>query len=100
MIWLGGKVIVNKLRVWWIPQVPGKIFYVSVDTIKEAKLVLKTLAEYDLFQLKNNIKSDFCNAGGFEEYMIVDLPERYEWCEWENENGDDIDHVNDNGESM
>lgn len=90
----------NKLRVWWIPQVPGKVFYVLVDTIKEAKSVLKILAEYDLFQLRNNIKPDFCNASGLEEYIIVDLPERYEWCEWENENGDNIDHVNDNGESM
>jgi hypothetical protein len=40
----------KKLRVWWIPQIPGEPFYVSVNSLEEAKLILNTLAEYDLFQ--------------------------------------------------
>ena len=80
------------LRVWWIPQVPGKPFHVSVSTVKEAKLVLNTLADYDLFQFKNKIKGDYANAGGLSIF------EDGEWIDWTNEDGDSIDDVDDNGE--
>ena len=74
------------LKVWWIPQVPMKSFYVPVETPQEAKKLLKTLAEYDLFQHKNKVKSDYCNAGGLLVY------EDDEWSEWyDEETGDDID---------
>lgn len=52
------------LKVWHIPQVPGKSFDVSVDSIAEARKVLEVLAEYDLFQYRNNIKPDYANAQG------------------------------------
>lgn len=79
------------LRVWWIPQVPMKPFHVPVANIGEAKLVLKTLANYDLFQYDNRVKGDYCNAGGLECYSQDDDGE---WCEWEDpETGDDIDQV-------
>ena len=52
------------LRVWWIPQVPGKSFYKPVANLVEAKLLLDTLADYDAFQLRHRIKPDYCNAGG------------------------------------
>lgn len=65
------------LRVWWMPQVPGKPFQVPVASIKEAKKLLDVLADYDLFQYKNRIKPDYSNAGGFEVF------EGGEWCEWE-----------------
>ena len=49
----------NKLRVWWMPQVPmEKSFRVNVGTPKEAKKILEILANYDLYQLENNIKPD------------------------------------------
>jgi hypothetical protein len=73
------------LRVWWIPQVPGKQFHVCVKSVDEAKLLLVVLADYDAFQFHNNIKPDYCNAGGLEEFDGAD------WCEWYNEEGDDID---------
>lgn len=74
------------LKVWWIPQVPMKSFDVPVKSIEEAKLILDTLAEYDLFQLENNIKPDFCNAGGLNVF------EDGEWCTWYHpETGQDID---------
>ena len=59
----GKKPKAGDLRVWWIPQVPMKAFHVPVADLAEAKLVIDTLAKYDLFQLENKIKPDFCNAG-------------------------------------
>jgi hypothetical protein len=78
-----------KLRVWWIPQVPMEAFRVPVKSIDEAKLLLDTLAKYDIFQYEHNVKPDFANAGGLEMYD----EENGEWCEWYNDDGDDIDAV-------
>ena len=59
----------EKLRVWWIPQVGIKnTFYVPVESAEEGKKLLDVLACYDLFQLNNNIKPDFCNMGGLQVY--------------------------------
>ena len=78
----------KKLRVWWIPQIPlNNSFYIEVATPQEAKKVLDILADYDLFQLKNNIKPDYSNAGGLEVF------EDGEWSEWYSENDEDIDEV-------
>ena len=76
------------LRVWWIPQVPMCAFYVPVKTVDEAILVLDTLAKYDLFQYENDVKDDYCNAGGLE---ILDWPNG--WREWYDEDGFDIDEI-------
>lgn len=81
----------NKLRVWWMPQIPCNVFYVPVNTVEEGKRVLDTLAAYDLFQLENDIKPDFCNAGGLQ---IWDEEEQ-EWNDWfletENDYYEDVD---------
>jgi hypothetical protein len=61
-------------------------FYVDVKTVREAKLTLDTLAKYDIFQFENNIKPDYCNAGGLEVF------ECGEWGEWYDEEGNDIDN--------
>jgi len=60
----------KQLRVWWIPQVPGKSFYVPVSTVAEAVRLMDVLAKYDQFQLDNRIKPDYCNAGGVEMWDI------------------------------
>lgn len=74
--------IEGQLRVWWIPQIPSKSrFTTKVKTIKEAKLLLEILANYDLYQLKNNIKPDYSNAGGLEEFKDSI------WEEYMNEEG-------------
>lgn len=81
------------LRVWWIPQVPGKQFWWPVRDLREANLLLDVLAEYDLFQLKHRIKPDYCNAGG-----LVVWDERCPddngncWVTWsDEETGDELD---------
>lgn len=58
-----------KFRVWWIPQIPMKSFQVEVATLDEAMLLIRVLGEYDLFQYKNNVKPDYSNAGGIEEFV-------------------------------
>jgi len=76
-----------KLRVWWIPQVPMKRFFVPVEGFVQAKLMLQTLAYYDIFQFENKIKPDYCNTGGLEIWN--DSPDPDEgtaalgWEEWE-----------------
>lgn len=56
------------LRIWHIPQVPGKPFYVGASNEREAKLLLGVLADYDSFQFANKIKPDYCNASGAERF--------------------------------
>lgn len=75
------------LRVWWIPQVPMKAFYTPVRNLREAKLLLDVLANYDAFQFENNIKPDYANAGGLEVF------EDGEWSDWYDEDGNDIDQT-------
>jgi hypothetical protein len=80
----------TKYRVWWIPQVPMKAFYVPVRTLEQAKLLLDTLAQYDKFQLDHNVKGFYCNTGGLQVLeMLEDGPA---WVDWHDpETGDDID---------
>lgn len=75
----------EKLRVWWIPQVGSSCdtFYIPVKSVEEGKKVMDLLAAYDMFQLQNNIKPDFCNTGGLQ--MFVDG----EWEDWHLETEDD-----------
>ena len=74
------------LRVWHIPQIPGEPFKVKVKNLREAKLLLTTLANYDQFQLDHRIKPDYANAQGLETF------EDGEWAEWESKDGNNIDH--------
>lgn len=75
----------NKLRVWWIPQVPAPpMFHVEVETPEEAVKIMDVLANYDLFQYENKIKPDYSNVGGLEQL------EDGEWTEWYNDLDEDI----------
>ena len=71
------------LRVWWIPQVPMKAFYVPVSSVAEGVKILDVLAEYDLFQFENRAKGDYANAGG------LSMLEDGEWVDWYTEDGED-----------
>jgi hypothetical protein len=82
----------GSLRVWHIPQVPGKCFYVHVDKTQELPVtraveILKILANYDLFQYEGKIKPDYCNAQGLQVF------EGGEWVEWMDEDGNEISDI-------
>lgn len=77
------------MRVWWIPQLGMKqVFHVPVKNVDEAKLIMKTLANYDLFQFKNRIKPDYANVGGLEVQLNSE-----EWEDWNDDEGRNIDEV-------
>lgn len=81
------------LRVWWIPQIPGKPFRVDVPTLAEGVKLMDVLAQYDIFQYEHRIKPDYCNAGGIEM-----LDTDGEWCDWyDEETGEDDPRVFLNG---
>jgi hypothetical protein len=84
---LSKEVTEGSLRVWWIPQVPGKQFLVDVRNFEQAKLLLNVLADYDIFQLKNNVKPDYCNAGGLQ------VLEAGEWVDYWTEDGLEFDDL-------
>ncbi len=69
----------EKMRVAHMPQVPCKSFYVDVDTVEEGVKIMNTLANYDLFQLENNIKPDYSNMSCLEVFN----EEAQEWWSWD-----------------
>ena len=73
------EVKAGDLKVWWIPQVPCEAFEVPVNSVEQGAILLNVLAEYDAFQLINNIKPDYCNAGGLMQF------DGSEWEDWEEE---------------
>lgn len=83
----------GQLQVWWIPQIPmDNPFTVDVKNIDEAKLLLDTLANYDLYQLENRIKPDFSNVGGLRVWdENSDGEGLADWVEWMDDDGNDID---------
>ena len=76
------------LRIWWIPQIPGRPFCVDVKDIEQAIFLHDVLASYDDFQYKHGIKPDYSNAGGLEVFDADG-----DWSEWYDEE-DDMD-IND-----
>lgn len=73
------------LRVWWIPQLPGKEFEWIVPDELTAHIMLNALAAYDDFQLANRIKPDYSNTGGLSVFRGG------EWEDWENEHAESFD---------
>lgn len=68
-----------KYRVWWVPQTPGKAFTVKVRSVKEGIGLCKILGNYDKFQLKHNIRSDFTSTGGVQYRIEGDLEGWEDW---------------------
>ncbi|MCC4295816.1 hypothetical protein [Brevundimonas aurantiaca] len=79
-----------EFRVWWTPQVPGPAFKVSVKSWAEGQALEDILGRYDAFQFENNIKGDYCSAGGTQwRHPVItdgewhDLDEyEAEWLGW------------------
>ena len=82
----------KKLRVWWVPQVPMKPFYISVDSVRDGAKIMRVLADYDSFQFENRVKPDYCNAGGLEMLDVEDKTDGLDgsWTDWyDDETGED-----------
>lgn len=82
---------VGELQVWWIPQVPMSPFEVDVESVAEGVKVMTVLADYDKFQLDNNIKPDYSNAGGLRRWIAnADGHGGAGWEDWyDEETGED-----------
>lgn len=70
-----------KLRVCHYPQIPCKPFIVKVASLEEAKKIMDTLADYDFFQYRNNIKPDYSNSTVLEQWD----EEEKDWLCWMDE---------------
>lgn len=83
---------IGDLKVWWIPQVPGKAFEVPVETLEMGLKLVTVLAAYDLFQFEQKVKPDYTNVGGvmrFEGWTEaghdaewIDIEASELWAEW------------------
>lgn len=86
----------GEMQVWWIPQVPMRPFKVSVKTLREARLILNTLADYDKFQFDRKIKGDYCNTGGLRVWSNnLDGEDGCGWIDFYDADGRDIDEIPD-----
>lgn len=84
-----------RFKVWHIPQIGGPRFEVPVNTLREAKLLMVTLAEYDLFQYRNRIKPDYANAQGLVEFDPDDKEDGPDgsWTTWCGPDGEEIEDL-------
>ena len=76
----------NKYRVWIIINPPDQPIYISVNTMNEVIVALKTLAV--IGNHKDIDKAMFANVSGLEVYDA----ENDFWEEWYDCNGEDIEH--------
>lgn len=76
-----------QMRVSHFPQVPCKPFQWSVKDVFEGVKIMNVLAEYDLFQYKNNIKGDYANATVLEVFDPEDKHDspKGSWVAWYDE---------------
>lgn len=79
----------KQLRVWHIPQVPMKAFFVDVASVEEGVKVMGILADYDAFQYENRIKPDYSNVNGLHlwdesltEQDLKDMELTDKWVDW------------------
>lgn len=71
----------KQLRVKHFPQIPCIGFEVPVQSLDEARLIMTTLAAYDIFQYQHKIKPDYTNITILEEYDPIEK----EWNNWSDE---------------
>ena len=77
----------SKMRVWHMPQVGcNATIHIPVESELEGKKIMDILAAYDLFQLENNIKPDFCNINGLQVFN----EDEQVWENWFLETEDDF----------
>lgn len=81
--------MIAEIKVWWIPQVPGKPFEVTVPDLDTAILMCNALADYDTFQYENRIKPDYSNAGGIQYRLEGDD----DWEDIDYEDEEEVAHA-------
>lgn len=71
-------------RVYWVAQIPGKPFYVSVASVAEGVKIMNVLAAYDGHQFEQKVKPDYANTGGLEVFDPNDTEENPygSWVNW------------------
>jgi hypothetical protein len=74
----------TEYRVWYCPNFPGEVIHFYVSSPKEGADKINEQSKKDLHN-----KNIYQNAFGLEVF------EDGEWCEWYDENGDDIDTLAD-----
>lgn len=77
------------MRVYFIPEIanPQNIFCKEVSSVEEARIVLDTLADFNLFEIEQKIVPDI--AGNMSGLQVWNENEQ-EWEEWEDEEGNNI----------
>lgn len=74
----------SKLRIAYIPQVPGKPFYKEVNGLSSAKLVAETLVDFSIFEYEEHVKPDYSDSLDLEEFVDG------EWTSWMDDFGSDF----------
>jgi hypothetical protein len=69
----------TKLEVWHYPQIPCQPFRIPVNYVSEAVKIMDVLADYDLFQYANQLKSDYSNA----TLLVLWDEKEQDWLSWE-----------------
>lgn len=78
-----------KLRIWWLPNVPGTPFYREVKDLEEAKRLLNTLVDYTRYLEHRDMLYEYdADTGGVQMWVTdVELPDGGEWVDAEYELG-------------
>lgn len=77
----------NKLRIAYIPQVPGQSFYKEVASVKQALLIGKTLVDFSLFEYEQRVKPDYTDFIDLEQFNDG------EWDTWYNDEWEDFSEL-------
>lgn len=78
------------LRVWYIPQVPMKAFFVPVPDLLTGALVLEALQQFSLFEYENRVKPDYSDAGGIVRWE-TDGEGGFDWYEVDEDEREEIE---------
>jgi hypothetical protein len=79
-------------RVYHQSNVPCEPFYVSVENIEQAILILNVLANYDLYLQDLYLGKEFSNCQGLEQFN----EDSQEWEEYYNNDGESIEDLMNN----
>jgi hypothetical protein len=81
------------LRVWYIPQIPGKPYEVDIPRragasdaayLQQAAFVIEAIIGLSIFEFENRIKPDYADMSGIARF------EDGEWCDVEEDEYADL----------